>query len=145
MSDEADLFQKLLQADRRYRPEAYRFVSEALIYAQNCESSKPVDGKRTRPSTVKKGERHLTGRQLCDAIRELAMEQFGLMTPVVFRSWGVHSTSDFGEIVYNLIEIGRMKKSHSDRREDFNGVYDFDDVFHKNFRMTPVENEGDHA
>ena len=78
----------------------------------------------------------MNGRQLCHAIRELAVEQYGLMAPAVFRRWGVTSTSDFGEIVYNLIEVGKMKKSNTDRREDFDNVYDFDEVFSKNFRMT---------
>ncbi len=58
------------------------------------------------------------------------------MAQVVLKSWGVTSTSDFGEIVYNLIRIGFMKKSASDRREDFDNVYDFDGAFRQEFHMT---------
>jgi uncharacterized repeat protein (TIGR04138 family) len=54
---------------------------------------------------------------------------------LVLNSWGVHSTSDFGEIVYNLIGIREMKKSDSDRREDFDDVYDFDEAFVKDFAI----------
>jgi uncharacterized repeat protein (TIGR04138 family) len=71
-------------------------------------------------------ERHLTGQELCEAIRRYSLDQYGLMAKCVFNSWGVQSTSDFGEIVFNMIEIGRMKKTESDRREDFNDVFDFD-------------------
>ena len=78
---------------------------------------------------------HLTGQQLCQGIREYALEQYGLMAKIVLNSWGIRSTGDFGEIVYNLIAIGSMKKSPSDRREDFDNVYDFDEAFRQNFRM----------
>lgn len=74
-------------------------------------------------------ECHVTGQQLCDGIRQYALAQFGLMSKVVLNSWGIHSTSDFGEIVYNLIKVGVLKKSPRDRRSHFDGVYDFDEAF----------------
>ena len=139
-----DPFVQLLHDDRRYRLDAYRFVSEALAYAQTvmAPSTAAHRGKQ-RPEAGKNPERHLTGQQLCDAIRQLAIEQFGLMAPMVFRSWGVQNTGDFGEIVYNLIKVGRMKKSGTDRREDFDEVYDFDEAFQKNFRMTAPDHDND--
>jgi uncharacterized repeat protein (TIGR04138 family) len=66
-----------------------------------------------------------------------------MMTPLVFGNWGIRSTSDFGEVVYNLIRIGRMKQSKSDRREDFDDVYDFAEVFQQDFRITALEDHGD--
>lgn len=74
-------------------------------------------------------ECHVTGQQLCDGIRQYALAQFGLMAKVVLNSWGIYSTSDFGEIVYNLIKVGVLKKSPQDRRAHFDGVYDFDEAF----------------
>ena len=136
MNSTVDPFLKLLETDRRYRLEAYQFVSEALSHAQR-RMSKKTTGKSGACRTPPKGdERHMNGPQLCHAIRELAIEQYGLMARAVLRRWGVTSTGDFGEIVYNLIEVGKMKKSNTDRREDFDNVYDFDDVFSKHFRMT---------
>ena len=70
--------------------------------------------------------RHVTGRDLCLALKQLAHEQYGRLAKLVLASWGLRSTSDFGEIVYNLIRIGEMSKSDSDRRADFDDVYDFD-------------------
>ena len=61
------------------------------------------------------------------------MEQYGYLAKIVLSKWGVHSTSDFGELVYNLIRIEQMRKSDTDRREDFNDVYSFDDAFEPEF------------
>ncbi len=74
-------------------------------------------------------QRHVTGQQLCEGIREYAISQFGLMSKVVLNSWGIQTTSDFGEIVYNLIRVGVLKKSSRDRRSHFNDVYDFEEAF----------------
>lgn len=124
---------QLLEKDPRYKLEAYQFVREALDFAHRSlgmGSSRPVPAGQDPPP-----EAHLTGQQLCDAIRQLAMEQFGYMAKTVLNNWGVHSTSDFGEIVYNLIEINEMKKSDSDRREDFDDVYDFDEALLEQFEI----------
>jgi len=71
----------------------------------------------------------VTGQELCRAIQCYAIHQFGLLAPSVLAHWGVRSTGDFGEIVFNLIDIGQMRKTDNDRREDFDDVYSFDDAF----------------
>jgi uncharacterized repeat protein (TIGR04138 family) len=118
----------LLKQDQRYHIEAYQFVREALAYAQEIFKNNP-------PPEAQAGENHITGQQLCEAIRLYSLEQFGFMAKTVLNSWGVHSTSDFGEIVYNLIRIKHMKKSSSDRREDFDNVYDFATSFEPIFEL----------
>jgi uncharacterized repeat protein (TIGR04138 family) len=124
---------KLLKRDRRYKLDAYRFVREALDYAhRELRMGQPQPSK---PSEQPQ-EAHVTGQQLCEAIRQYAVEQFGLMAKLVLNHWGIRSTGDFGEIVYNLIEINEMKKSQSDRREDFDDVYDFDTAFVRDFEIT---------
>jgi uncharacterized repeat protein (TIGR04138 family) len=132
---------QMLRQDRRYTLEAYSFVGESLAYAQHVlgmggqstgEGEEDVDPDE-------QFERHLTGQQLCEAIRLYALEQFGYMAKVVLNSWGVHCTGDFGEIVYNWIRIGEMKKSDNDRREDFDDVYDFDEAFLQHFEITIPE------
>jgi uncharacterized repeat protein (TIGR04138 family) len=113
---------KLLQRDRRYHRDAYFFVFEALTYAQeHMGLGGPASGGEDEP------ERHVTGQQLCEAIRRYAVQQFGLMAKNVLNEWGVHNTGDFGEIVFNLIDIEQMRKTENDRREDFDNVFDFDD------------------
>lgn len=148
MSESRNPVRQLLRDDPRYRLEAYQFVREALSYAQeSLFVDEPGSGKR-RPkhksaeaseTEQTEGERHLTGQQLCEAIRQYAIEQFGFMAQVVLKSWGVTSTSDFGEIVYNLIGIGFMKKSDTDQRKDFDDVYDFDEAFRDQFQIVLPE------
>ncbi len=57
------------------------------------------------------------------------------MAKSVLEQWGIRSTQDFGSIVYNMIEIGLMRNSPDDRREHFDNVYDFHEVFIEQFRF----------
>lgn len=118
---------ELLQQDQRYHIEAYQFVREALAYAQEIlKMSEEGVG----------GEQHITGQQLCEAIRKYSLEQYGFMAKTVLNSWGVFTTGDFGEIVYNLIRIKHMKRSKADRREDFDDCYDFANAFEPVFELS---------
>lgn len=128
--------QQLLQVDRRYKREAYLFIHEALSYAQRVLRMGTPRPAETRGDDPEREERHLTGQQLCDAIRLYAVDQFGYMAKVVLKNWGIRSTGDFGEIVYNLIDIGFLNKSPSDRRADFDNVYDFEEAFGRAFQIT---------
>jgi uncharacterized repeat protein (TIGR04138 family) len=78
---------------------------------------------------------------LCEAIRQYAVEEFGYLAKSVLNSWGIYKTRDFGNIVFNLIEIGRMKKTREDRLEDFDDVYDFDAAFRQSFHFRPGTSE----
>lgn len=126
---------ELLQQDQRYHIDAYEFVRQALSYAQE------ILKVPTTPAGEEggEGEHHVTGQQLCEAIRQFALEQYGFMSKTVLNSWGVFKTDDFGEIVYNLIRIKHMKKSESDRREDFNDVYDFATGFDPVFELADCD------
>ena len=53
----------------------------------------------------------MRGPELLGGVRDLALQEFGLMARTVFRMWGVNSTADFGEIVFNLIDAGLMSKT----------------------------------
>jgi uncharacterized repeat protein (TIGR04138 family) len=141
----------LLQSDPRYKFEAYQFVREALAYAhEHLQASEPSTRAR-QPSTSPPDEppaaplitgQHITGQQLCEACRLYGLQQYGYLTGLVLSSWGVRSTSDFGEIVYNLIRIEQMRKSDADRREDFNDVYSFETAFEPRFDAMPSESAG---
>jgi uncharacterized repeat protein (TIGR04138 family) len=52
---------------------------------------------------------------------------------MVFEHWGVTKTDDVGEIVFNLVGAGVLGKTEQDSRDDFRGVYDFGDVFERDF------------
>ena len=84
-------------------------------------------------------QRHVTGQQLCQAIRRFALDQYGYMAKTVLNNWGIHATGDFGELVFNLIRIGRMRKTPQDSRADFDDVYQFDTAFREDFSFAPPE------
>jgi uncharacterized repeat protein (TIGR04138 family) len=143
ITDPNDSFLRLLREDTRFRPDAYLFVWEALNFAQEemkmgkKAPSEPVaDPAEEEPEPEPKGpHRHVTGQDLCQAIRHYALRQYGYMAKTVLNSWGLYSTGDFGEIVYNLIRIGRMRKTKDDRREDFDEQYDFQTAFQEDFKF----------
>ena len=127
----------LLNEDKRYKLEAYQFIRESLQYAHEhlMGESDLTTQVGIETEAAKAGPHHVTGQQLCEACRLYAVEQYGYLAKIVLANWGVHSTSDFGELVYNLIRIEQMRKSDSDRREDFDDVYAFDDAFEPKFEF----------
>lgn len=149
---------RLLDEDPRYSLEAYQFVCDALTYAQRVlglGEERPARERREEEENpflaalaaeeeldedddddAPRVERHITGQELCEAIRAYAIDQYGYMSKVVLNSWGVYSTKDFGEIVFNLVRIGRLKKSENDRAEDFDDCFDFDEAFQRRFKIT---------
>jgi uncharacterized repeat protein (TIGR04138 family) len=145
MLDPSRAIAELLDKDRRYKYDAYVFVFEALSYAQGVlgmgaeTASEPTEIDSERDQQPEGPQRHVTGQDLCQAVRQLALRQYGYMAKTVLNSWGVHATGDFGEIVFNLIRIGHMRKTPEDRREDFDNVYDFDTAFEEEFRITLPE------
>lgn len=160
---------QLLQRDRRYKLDAYLFVLEALSFAQESlglgeeppvadlepyavdeAGDQPVEeraaassGRRAKPARRRRrgSERHLTGQQLCEAARLYALQQYGLLARIVLGDWGITRTADLGEIVFNMIEIGQMRKTRRDKREDFHGVYDFAEVFSRDPVFVPPDDE----
>lgn len=143
MREEIIALHRLLKKDPRFPLDAYVFVREALTYASdelNLGSARfaaPLDddGDDEDGDEPTPEERHLTGQELCEAIRQYAIEQFGYMARVVLGNWGISQTSHFGDIVYNMIDVGLMKKSPDDCRSHFEDVYDFDDVFDKQYEI----------
>ena len=50
------------------------------------------------------------------------------MAQTVFQTWGVLATSDFGRIVFELVDRGEMRKTDRDSLDDFVGVYEFEEA-----------------
>lgn len=128
---------ELLRRDTRYEFEAYVFVFDALRFGQDKmglgkpsdEDEDDFDLDAELDEDDDEPERHVTGQELCWAIRQYALDQYGLLARNVLSHWGIKTTGDFGEIVFNLIDIGQMRKTEQDRREDFDDVFDFQEAF----------------
>ncbi len=145
-------FVELLRQDKRYKAEAYIFVFQSLNYAQevlqlgHSQESEAVTGElceceegecRDVDEAFKdeKAEQHVTGQDLSRAARDFALSQYGYLAKMVLNDMGIRVTGDIGEIVYNLIGIGKMSKTPGDRREDFDDVFDFAEAFDNQYRI----------
>jgi uncharacterized repeat protein (TIGR04138 family) len=104
---------EIRKRDGKYNERAYVFVLAALEFAQ----------------TRLPARRHLSGAELAWACRDFALEQFGMLAGSVLSHWGIHSTEDFGRIVFMLIDVGLLAQQPTDKLEDFERVYDFAEVF----------------
>ncbi len=104
---------------RRYAEAAYFFVLEALDYTIFLLGRSRSQGE----------EKHIGCVELLDGIKQYAKEEFGPLAPYAFRSWGVHRTEDFGEIVFQMCEVGLLNKRDEDRAEDFANGFDLTEAF----------------
>jgi uncharacterized repeat protein (TIGR04138 family) len=88
-----------------------------------------------------KQRRHVSGAELSNTVRELALERFGYLAHAVLNQWNVFRTDDFGEIVYHLIQEGLMSKTGEDKQSDFNGIYDFHEAFDQAYVFPPQKDQ----
>jgi uncharacterized repeat protein (TIGR04138 family) len=77
--------------------------------------------------------RHISGEELANGVRNLAMGRYGPMARTVLGHWGIHSTDDLGEMVFAMVDCGVMMKQEEDRREDFQDLFDFEEVFERDY------------
>ena len=119
----------ILAKDKRFARDAYGFVREALDFTQK------LAGKESRGQI-----RHVSGQELLNGIRQYALQQFGPMVVTVFEEWGVRHCRDFGDIVFNMVEIGLLAKTDRDTRDDFQNGYDFTEAFRKPFQPQAKSN-----
>lgn len=95
------------------RPQALGFVLSALDLS--------LRGLRQR--------RHISGQELCKAVRDLAAREYGLMSREVLNVWGIDSTETIGRIVFALVDAKKMTKTEEDTLADFENVFDFEEAF----------------
>lgn len=101
----------------RYHETAYLFILSGLHY-----------------TIERMGEsRHVTGRELTEGCRDLALDRYGPMARSVLEYWGIRSTRDLGELVFALVECGILVKQENDDLRDFEEVYDFCDAFEREY------------
>jgi uncharacterized repeat protein (TIGR04138 family) len=107
------IWEQIRLREPRFHEHAYLFVLKALEFQQEKLSQR----------------RHLDGRELASAVRDLALEKFGVMARLVLEHWGVRSTADVGDIVFTMVDLGLLMSQPTDSRLDFVDVYEFDQAF----------------
>jgi uncharacterized repeat protein (TIGR04138 family) len=121
----------VLARDPRYSIQAYAFVFEALEFTKIVKRRARARGRPRHRGLS--GPKHVNGREMCEGARNLALNQYGLLAMAVLQQWGIHSTSDIGEIVYNLIASGDLERAPGDSRSDFDDVFDFDAALRRDY------------
>lgn len=141
--------EEVMRHDARFAAEAYGFLHEALDHTLKLrrKTRETKDSREAREARQAAGtgeeDRHVSGQQLLDGIRQYALKQFGPMVPVVLEYWGIRCCEDFGQIVFNLIGVGILGKTERDCIEDFRGGYTFEEAFVAPFRPDGVVSGGD--
>jgi len=118
----SDVVDQICARDARFAPDAYHFVQEGLNH-----TLKSLKRGGSHP------HRHVSGHELLHGLREFALKEYGPMSKAVLNEWGVKSTDDFGQIVFNLVSGGVLGKNETDSPNDFRNVFSFEDAFVKPF------------
>ncbi|MFZ4116008.1 MAG: Minf_1886 family protein [Chthoniobacterales bacterium] len=109
----------ILEKDPRYRRDAYFFLRESLDFTM----------KRRRKNRKVVATTHVSAVELVEGFRDRALQEFGPMAITVLYYWGIKSSSDIGEMVFHLIEIGILGKTENDTRASFAHLLDFHQTF----------------
>lgn len=128
-------WRKVLAAAGPYPLAAFEFVREGLGYTSQRLHGQVASIEHTSRTDRK---RHVNGQQLCLGLRDFAIQQYGLLAPVVLENWHVRRTDDFGRIVYAMIDAGMMSRNDDDSFEDFRCVYDFDEAFSRDALLAGI-------
>ena len=110
--DIESLIEMICLEDPRYHEDAYEFLLEALHFTQRKY----------------KHSKHVSGKELSEGIKELVMRRFGPMAMSVLKYWGIKSTEDFGNIVFNLINKKLLSKTEEDCLEDFKNILKYIEI-----------------
>lgn len=116
-----DVLGRLEERNPRFQGKAYLFLLSALHSVMEG-----LDAPR-----------HISGRELAEGVRDLALAQYGPMARTVLEHWGIHRTDDLGDIVFALVECGILIKQDEDDHTDFQDVFDFEEAFEENYPWQP--------
>ena len=112
-----DFLEEITEKDPSYTKEAYVFVLDSLrMLIESLQEA-----------------RHVSGQELSEGCRHRALELYGPLALSVLDYWGINSTEDIGEIVFNLIKANQLTKTEQDSKKDFKNVFDFEEAFEKNY------------
>ena len=112
-----DVLNQLQERNPRFHARSYQFVLQALHSV-----IRTLDEPR-----------HISGRELTEGVRELAMGQYGPLARTVLEHWGIHETEDVGRVVFAMVEQGILVKQDDDHEADFTDLFDFEETFERNY------------
>jgi uncharacterized repeat protein (TIGR04138 family) len=110
--------------------EAYEFVCESVTFTMKRLDRAKNEAEEPTP------DQHVSGAELLRGVCDLAVREFGMMAPVVFRRWGIRTTDDVGRMVFNLIKVELLSKSDRDAPEDFHDLFDLQQALTERFELS---------
>jgi uncharacterized repeat protein (TIGR04138 family) len=120
----------LCREDPHIAYEAYEFVCEAVTFT-TTRLGRDKNESREPPQ-----DRHVSGAELLQGVCDLAIREFGMMAPMVFKRWGIQKTDDIGQMVFNLIKVELLSKSDRDAPEDFHDLFDLQRTLTEGFQLS---------
>src|SRR6185436_19849370 len=111
------IMDRIRMREQRFDERAYLFVLGALEY---CQQRLPE-------------RRHISGRELALACRDLALDRFGVLARLVLESWGIHNSLDIGDVVFTLVELELLMTETTESRDELSDVFDFDQAFERDY------------
>jgi uncharacterized repeat protein (TIGR04138 family) len=119
--------EEIRRSDDRFAVESYGFVMDGLQHTLRMIG----------------GQRHVTAHELLGGLCSYAHERYGVMSYTLLERWGIETTGDFGDIVFQLVDAGVLAKRDEDIREAFDDVFDLREVLeHGYFEQIAEEGEG---
>lgn len=123
--------EKIHRRDPRFDPHAYLFLKDALDFTLK----RAAEGNQGQP-------RHVSGHELLEGFRDLALQEFGPMAGTLMTEWGLRESGHVGEMVFLLIDQGVFGKQDSDTLEDFQDVFDFQEAFVEPYLPSAAKPQG---
>jgi len=118
---------QIVKDDSRYAPEAYEFVSKAVVFTM------------LSLSRDKSPNHHVSGQELLDGFRRYAIQEFGPMAGEIMKSWGFSNSTDVGNVVFNLVNSKLLGKTENDSLADFKSGLDFEKAFSEPFKTDKIQ------
>lgn len=113
-----EALKRIQQADPRYARNAYLYAFHGLDFTMR-KMLRLSEGER----------RHVAAHELLNGMRQCAQADFGFLARQVWESWGIRTSTDWGNIIYNLISAKLMNANEEDSIEQFRNVYTLDSAF----------------
>lgn len=98
---EADDFADIIAKDKRYNARGYAFLMDVVHYLSGAD------------------DKHVSGEAVLDEFKERALDQYGPLAFTVLTEWGILTTSDIGEMMFNLVDASRVHKDENDSSDAF--------------------------
>lgn len=112
-----EILDQLQERNPRFHARSYEFVLHALHSVIRALDE----------------PRHITGNELTNGVRELALSRYGPLARTVLEHWGIHETEDVGRVVFAMVEQGILVKEDEDDQQDFTDLFDFEEAFEREY------------